>query len=57
VTFCDPALSAQRRHSFTANRLPDVSTLHANPLDETLSDNTLSPVPEQVAFKSDFPAW
>ena len=48
---------AQHRHGFTVGRLPDFSTLHGNPLDEALRDNTASPVPEQVAFKIDFPAW
>ena len=48
---------AQRRHGFTVGRLPHFGTLHGNPLDEALRDNTASPVPEQVAFKIDFPAW
>src|SRR5262245_59852893 len=48
---------AQRRHDFAVARLPDVSTLHGNPLEEALQDNTVSPIPEQVAFKIDFPAW
>ncbi len=48
---------AQRRHGFTVSRLPGCSTLHGNPLDEALQDNTVSPVPEQVAFRLDFPAW
>jgi len=48
---------AQRRRGFAVGRLPHSSTLHGNPLDEALRDNTASPVPEQVAFKIDFPAW
>jgi hypothetical protein len=48
---------AQRRRGFCVGRLPDASTLHGNPLDEALADNTRSGVPEQVAFRLDFPAW
>jgi hypothetical protein len=48
---------AQRRHGFVVTKLPDVSTLHGSPLDEALRDNTPSEVPEQVAFRLDFPAW
>src|SRR5262249_11730748 len=48
---------AQRLHGFSVSRLPDFSTLYGSPLDEALQDNTVSPVPEQVAFRLDFPAW
>jgi hypothetical protein len=48
---------AQQRHGFRVEKLPDLSTLSANPLKEALADNTQSPVPEQVAFRLDFPAW
>jgi hypothetical protein len=48
---------AQRRHGFVVGRLPDISTLNGNPLFEALHDNTRSPVPDQVAFRFDFPAW
>jgi hypothetical protein len=48
---------AQRRHGFSVERLPDLSTLGGNMLEEALEDNTVSPVPEQVAFRLDFPAW
>jgi hypothetical protein len=48
---------AQRRHGFVVGRLPDFSTLNGNPLSEALHDNTRSPVPDQVAFRFDFPAW
>jgi hypothetical protein len=48
---------AQRRRGFAVGRLPDVSTLNGNPLFDALHDNTRSPVPEQVAFRFDFPAW
>ena len=48
---------AQRRHGFTIGRLPEISTLNGNPLFDALHDNTRSPVPEQVTFRLDFPAW
>ena len=48
---------AQKRHGFAVGKLPDFSTLNGNPLEEALQDNTVSPVPEQVAFRLDFPAW
>jgi hypothetical protein len=41
---------AQQRHHFTAHRLSAV-------VEEALHDNTLTPVPEQVSFRLDFPAW
>ncbi|MFL5530908.1 MAG: hypothetical protein ACJ8BC_02870 [Gemmatimonadales bacterium] len=48
---------AQCRHGFVVSKLPDFSTLNGNPLDEALHENTRSPVPEQAAFRIDFPAW
>lgn len=48
---------AQVRHGFTVSKLPDHSTLETNPLSEALQDNRRSPVPEQVAFRLDFPSW
>lgn len=61
---------AQRRHGFKVESLPSSprtshENLHANPhgqetqdaLEEILQDNTQTPVPEQVAFRQDFPAW
>jgi hypothetical protein len=47
----------QQRRGFTVCKLPDCSTLNTNPLSEALIDNTQSPVPDQVAFRCDFPAW
>lgn len=47
----------QQRHSFTVSSLPNGSSLTGNVFDEALADNTVSPVPEQVAFRLDFPAW
>jgi hypothetical protein len=52
---CSPV--AQQRLGFVVGKLPDFSTLSGNPLAEALQDNTVSPVPEQVAFRLDFPAW
>ena len=48
---------ARQRHSFAVSSLPQASTLDGNPLDEALHDNTQTPVPEQVSFRLDFPAW
>ncbi len=48
---------AQRRHGFATSPLPHYSTLSGNPLEDALADNTVSPVPEQVAFRIDFPDW
>ncbi len=47
----------QMRHSFGVGKLLDYSTLSENPLAEALIDNTQTEVPEQVAFRIDFPAW
>jgi hypothetical protein len=48
---------AQREHGFGVEKLLDFSTLSDNPLTEALIDNTQTPVPDQVAFRNDFPAW
>jgi hypothetical protein len=48
---------AQRTKGFTVNSLPQGSSLYGNVFDEALRDNTQTPVPEQVAFRQDFPAW
>lgn len=47
----------QRRQSFYVGKLPDFATESVNPLSEALTDNTVSDVPDQVAFRIDFPAW
>jgi hypothetical protein len=49
--------TAQRRFGFAVGKLPDFSTLNGNPLEDALQENTVSPVPDQVAFRLDFPAW
>jgi hypothetical protein len=48
---------AQRRRGFTVCSLPATSSLNGTVLDEALHDNTQTPVPEQVVFRCDFPAW
>ena len=48
---------AQRRYGFVVARLSDHSTLSGNPLADALKDNTQTSVPEQVAFRLDYPRW
>jgi hypothetical protein len=48
---------AQVQHGFAVGSLPDHSSLSGNPLEEALTDNAKSPIPEQVAFRLDWPAW
>jgi hypothetical protein len=48
---------AQQEQHFAVEKLPDFSTLSGNPFEEALHDNTVSPVPDQVIFRLDFPAW
>jgi hypothetical protein len=61
---------AQQRHAFRVERLPATTRsphehLYADPygqalldaFEERLRDNTLTPVPDQVEFRIDFPAW
>jgi hypothetical protein len=49
--------TAQQRRGFAVEKLPDFSTLDSNPLTEALIDNMQTPVPEQVCFRCDLPAW
>jgi DNA-directed RNA polymerase specialized sigma24 family protein len=49
--------AAQRNHSFSVGKLPDLSTLNTNLLMEALADNTQTPPPEAAAFRIDFPCW
>ena len=54
------APSVTLRHilgSAGVGKLPDFETLSDNPLMTALVDNTRSPVPDQVCFRLDFPAW
>jgi hypothetical protein len=48
---------AQQQHGFVVCSIPDYSTLGTNPMMDALIDNTQSPVPDQVAFRCDFPRW
>jgi hypothetical protein len=61
---------AQRRHAFTVQALPQSTRhpfeevyasvqgqRHIDALDEMLRDNTVTPPPEQAAFRIDFAAW
>jgi hypothetical protein len=48
---------AQRRHDFAVEKLIEYETLTPNPLTDALIDNRQTPVPEQVVFRLDFPAW
>jgi hypothetical protein len=48
---------AQQEKDFVVSTIPDVSSLNGNIFDETLTDNTQTPVDEQVAFRLDFPTW
>jgi hypothetical protein len=48
---------AQRERGFAVVKLPDYSTLSRTPFAEALRDNTQTPIPEQAAFRIDFPAW
>src|ERR1700733_7767846 len=43
----------QSKRGFYVGKLPDFSTESGNPLAEALSDNMVSPVPDQVAFRLD----
>jgi hypothetical protein len=52
---------AQVRHGFAVGHLPEAERVHGQlppaELSEALVDNTRSAVPEQVAFRLDFPRW
>src|SRR5262249_57616886 len=48
---------AQQRYHFAVSPLPQGSSLDGNVFDEALRDNRRTPVPDQVAFRCDFPAW
>jgi hypothetical protein len=60
---------AQRRHGFTVQALPPTRQSYENlngsvdgqrmqdVLEQCLTDNSVTPPPEQAAFRIDFPAW
>jgi hypothetical protein len=48
---------AQRLHGYIVGKLPDPSALGTTLLTEALHDNAQTPIPDQVAFRHDFPLW
>jgi hypothetical protein len=48
---------AQRRRGFAAVPIPNGSAVNGDVLEDALRDNTQSAVPEQAAFRLDFPVW
>jgi hypothetical protein len=48
---------AQQRRGFAVQSLPMASSMNGNLFDEALAHNTQTPVPDQVSFRLDFPAW
>jgi hypothetical protein len=48
---------AQRANGFCVETLPDDSNLSTSILAEALHDNVQTSIPDQVAFRQDFPAW
>ena len=48
--------STQHKRGFVVGGLPEVGD-PLGPIAEALRDNTVSPVPDQVAFRVDFAAW
>jgi hypothetical protein len=64
------SVAAQRRHGFTVQALPQSTRhpfdevyasvqgqRHIDALEEMLRDNTVTPPPDQAAFRIDFAAW
>jgi hypothetical protein len=49
--------AAQQRRGLTVSPLPDGSSLRGNVFAEALADNTVTPIPDQVVFRLDWPAW
>lgn len=47
----------QRRRGFCVSPLPAGTAMVGNCFDEALVHNTQTPVPDQVGFRLDFPAW
>src|SRR5262245_26396479 len=48
---------AQRRHGFAVTSLPTYNALAGTAVEEALADNTVTPPPDQVQFRVDFPDW
>jgi hypothetical protein len=51
------APAARQCHGFAVGRLPDYTTPYGGAWQESLVDNTRSPVDEAAAFRLDFPRW
>jgi hypothetical protein len=51
------AWACRRRHGFTVGPLANPPASGGAGFGEALADNTRSPVPVQVQFRADFPAW
>jgi hypothetical protein len=51
------SLRAQRRHHFIVKSFSDYPMLTGTLIQEALRDNMQTPVPDQAAFRHDFPAW
>ena len=49
--------SCQRKHCFIVAATVDSQGEFGRTIDDALSENTQSPVPDQVQFRGDFPAW
>ncbi|MBA4192841.1 MAG: hypothetical protein C0467_33180 [Planctomycetaceae bacterium] len=47
----------QQRRQLCVSSLPKVFIPHENVFEDALCDNTQTPVPDQVQFRCDFPAW
>jgi DNA-directed RNA polymerase specialized sigma24 family protein len=47
----------QHKHDFFVSQLPDEHATFGTTVKDALAENTQSPVPVQVQFRSDFPAW
>jgi hypothetical protein len=48
---------AQQRHGFAVQRLHPSCAPPRSPWEEAVKDNAQTPVPKQVVFRVDFPAW
>jgi hypothetical protein len=49
--------SARRSHDIAVHRLVEPNAPASGLVTEALRDNTRTPVPDQVSFRLDFPAW
>ena len=49
--------ATQRDQGFAVVPLPQYSSLTGTPFEDALQDNTTTPIPDQVAFRIDWPAW